>query len=65
MAAEWICDGCGKREPAVMYGVPRDWHKPRKWFSRADEDGVQDACSPECIEKIAHLRQDEGKAPGW
>ena len=53
MAAEFICDGCGKREPAVKQG--RDWHwgKPPKWFQRADEDGIQDACSRVCIEKIA------------
>ncbi len=52
MATEWICDGCGKREP----GTPTrsgDWIKPRYWYERADEDGIQTACSRECIDKIA------------
>ena len=33
MATEWICDGCGRREP----GVPSQltgWHKPHDWFER-------------------------------
>lgn len=41
MAAEIICDGCG------------NWFKPSKWFERSDDDGIQSACSRECIEKIA------------
>lgn len=54
MSSEYICDGCGKREPAVFYpNGDREWHKPSLWFQRADEDGIQDACSRECIEKIA------------
>ena len=51
MAVEYICDGCGKREPAMF--ANRAWHKPRVWYQRMDEDGVQDACSPECIKKIS------------
>lgn len=51
MACEFICDGCGKRAPAVHN--KRDWFKPRSWFQRSDDDGVQDACSRECIDKIA------------
>lgn len=51
MACEYVCDGCGKRAPAVHNG--RDWFKPAKWFQRSDEDGPQDACSRECIERIA------------
>lgn len=51
MACEYICDGCGKREP----GVPQThgYSKPRIWFQRGDQDGNQDACSRECIERIA------------
>lgn len=51
MAAEWICDGCGKREKADHNG--RDWIKPRLWFQRSDDDGPQDACCRECVDKIA------------
>lgn len=54
MAAEFICDGCGNRAPAVFW--PRGdagWHKPSSWFQRQDEDGPQDACCRECIDKIA------------
>ena len=54
MAAKFICDGCGKEAPAeyVRNGGP-GWFKPRSWFQRQDEDGPQDACSRECVEKIA------------
>lgn len=51
MAAEFICDGCGKREPAVPGA--HSWAKPPQWFERGDEDGIQDACSRECIRRIA------------
>ena len=51
MACEFICDGCAKRAPATHNG--RDWFKPSAWFQRSDEDGIQVACSRECIEKIA------------
>jgi len=52
MACEFICDGCGKREPgwASRNG---DWFKPRLWFQRTDDDGTQMACSRECIDRIA------------
>jgi len=54
MACEFICEGCGKRAPAeyVKHGGP-GWFKPSSWYQRQDEDGPQDACSRECIEKIA------------
>jgi hypothetical protein len=52
MAAIWVCDGCGKQEPAKTYGN-HTLGKPHDWFERSDEDGVQSACSRECIEKIA------------
>jgi len=51
MACEYICDGCGKREPAEKGGG--HWWKPSLWFQRSDKDGIQDACSLECIDKIA------------
>lgn len=51
MACEYICDGCGKREPAEASG--HNWDKPKKWFQKKDQDGIQDACSRECIMKIA------------
>lgn len=51
MASQYICDGCGKVSPAGRIG--RDWGKPRDWFQRSDEDGIQDACSRECIDRIA------------
>lgn len=52
MACKFICDGCGKEAPAVSY-KERGWFKPTKWYQRGDEDGIQDACCRECIEKIA------------
>jgi hypothetical protein len=54
MACEFICDGCGKRQKAIFTkrGAP-GWFKPGSWFQRQDDDGPQDACSRECIEKIA------------
>ncbi len=52
MAAESICDGCGKRQKMVA-GSGGTWHKPRDWFERTDKDGTQTACSRECIDKIA------------
>lgn len=51
MACKFICDGCGKEEKAIDNG--RDWVKPSLWFQRGDDDGIQDACSRECIQKIA------------
>ena len=52
MAAESICDGCGKRAP-MLAGRDGRWRKPRNWYERSDEDGIQTACSRECIDKIA------------
>lgn len=48
---EFICDGCGKRREADTgrFG----YLIPRGWFQRQDEDGIQIACSRECIEMIA------------
>lgn len=52
MAAESICDGCGKRAP-MEKGALGTWHKPRHWYERSDDHGIQTACSRQCIEKIA------------
>jgi hypothetical protein len=52
MATEWICDGCGRRAPGVP-GPDHNWHKPRSWYERSDDDGIQVACCRECIETVA------------
>lgn len=52
VACEYICDGCGKREPAQV-SLRGEYIKPRDWFSRRDGDGTQVACSRECIEQVA------------
>lgn len=49
--AEIICDGCGARMP--MSCVNGHWVKPPSWYERSDDDGIQTACSRECIDKIA------------
>lgn len=51
MGCVFVCDGCGKNESARE--IEQDYHKPRDWLQREDEDGLQDACSRECIEVIA------------
>ena len=51
MAVEYICDGCGKRESGSHNGLR--WFKPYGWYQRGDDDGPQEACSRECIEKVA------------
>lgn len=51
MACEYICDGCGKRAPAENNRL--GYFKPHGWYQRGDKDGIQDACSRECIQKIA------------
>ena len=55
MAAKIICDGCGKEEDMVAYAKysSGQWEKPPSWFQRSDKDGIQDACSRECIEIVA------------
>lgn len=54
MACEYICDGCGKRANASVYPKGElGYHKPPSWFQRQDDDGIQLACSRECIGKIA------------
>lgn len=46
-----------KKESAA-FNSRGDWFKPRLWFQRSDDDGIQVACSRECIDKIA---QNTGK----
>lgn len=53
MACKFVCDGCGKEVPARYYASSYDYTKPIDWFQRGDKDGIQDACSRECIEIIA------------
>ena len=52
MTCKYMCDGCGKEMLATHYGHGLCF-KPDSWFQRSDKDGPQDACSRECIEKIA------------
>lgn len=52
MGCVYVCDGCGKQEPAQNNG--RDWVKPNLWYERRDPEGaLQTACSRECIKVIA------------
>ena len=51
MSVIYICDGCGKQEPAL--DMPHGAFKPPNWFARGDKDGTQYACSRECIEIVA------------
>lgn len=53
MSCRFICDGCGKEKGADTSGGGQSWCKPLSWFQRSDKDGIQDACSRECIDKIA------------
>lgn len=53
MACKFVCDGCGKEEQGTEMSLGIGYIKPFKWFQRKDDDGVQDACCRECIEKIA------------
>jgi hypothetical protein len=53
MSCEYVCDGCGKRKRAQAYANAAGWFKPFDWFQRSDGEGIQDACSRECIKKIA------------
>lgn len=46
------CDGCGCRAPGES-SRRGDWFKLSSWYQRVDEDGIQLACSRECIDKIA------------
>lgn len=50
MAVEFICDGCGKREPADVTGdVIRI---PDNWFGRHAANTAESVCSRACAETI-------------
>jgi hypothetical protein len=49
----FTCDGCGATAVGEFWPHTNEWHKPPAWFQRSDEDGVQLACSRECIGRIA------------
>lgn len=49
---EFICDGCGKREPGYI-GAGGSVFKPSEWYGRQDEDGQQHACCRACVKIIA------------
>ena len=51
MACLYKCDGCGKEKKANE--ADHRYFKPSEWFQRSDEDGIQDACSRECVEAIS------------
>ena len=53
MAAKWICDGCGKEQPADVGHGGHAFVKPNAWFERSDKNGIQTACSRECVKKVA------------
>lgn len=54
MPVEYICNGCGKREPGHASDLG-DWHKPYEWFQRTINGVTQLACSRECVNKIGGL----------
>lgn len=49
----WTCDGCGKEAPGIFGAHGCESHKPTSWYARRDDDGVQVACSRECIDHIS------------
>lgn len=51
MSAIVRCDGCGVEAP--MLEAHGNYFKPPSWFQRSDEDGIQVACTRNCIDKIA------------
>lgn len=65
MSIAYRCDGCGKIADGEWVPWIEDdpdlpkhadhgrYFKPRLWFEREDEDGMQHACSRECIGKTA------------
>ena len=52
MSCEFICDGCGKKCEGKSNSMGQRL-KPHSWYERSDEDGIQIACSRDCIKKIA------------
>lgn len=51
MSAFAKCDGCGKT--ASMLEAHGNFIKPSDWFQRSDEEGIQLACSRDCIKEVA------------
>lgn len=66
MSAEWICDGCGRREPGEI-GLSGNWFKPSRWYEKTvfEDEGSSpfgkvgrakttlSACSRACIESAS------------
>ena len=50
---DFVCDGCGRRGTGFLHHGK--WAKPPHWYSREDENGVQLACSRECVKAVAAL----------
>ncbi len=48
----FTCMGCGKQENGWWNPLGQVF-KPDNWFQRSDKDGVQLACSRQCIDKIS------------
>ena len=40
-------------EVAAVAGADGNFHKPNHWFERSDKDGIQTACTRECITEVA------------
>ena len=51
MAAEAICDGCGKRE-AMWQDALGKWHKPAHWYQGNTPLGWKIVCGTGCAERI-------------
>ena len=51
----YVCGGCGRKERAGWWkqNINRGFVKPADWYERADESGIQIACSRRCIDTIA------------
>ena len=59
MSTQYTCDGCGRTQQGIWNG--HKWDRPlvdsgkrgggNFWWERQDEDGIQHACSHECIDK--------------
>ena len=54
MPVEYICDGCGKREPSPRNVINFGWVKPEGWYGRTDAETGKSyvACSRKCIDAI-------------
>lgn len=69
MACEFICDGCGKREPAELSRNTFQYHRPSDWSVHTDLGGTPpqgdrippdkhiDACSSACLTKARKIRR--------